>query len=210
MECIWLGCDQLDTPVGQLAGSELSLVIVAGIKEKQTRPCGKWTYKGNLIQRQDIDFSSSTATTVPFRSTWCMTFHSGWTKIRLWTWLVRNSDVNTANSLLISSVWKRPGKLPAALPIVMSVFTMSCPDCVLTSLLPYMLRCFTAQLQYLLFQDNFCIHPGKRKRLLSGLPQHSVHAPFIPAPPTTNRPHTQVGIKSVPTSYGCWESLVTW
>lgn len=114
---------------------------------------------------------------------------------------------------ILQNLWKGCGKLPAALHTVVSVFTISCPDCVLISLLPYplneLLLTFTTQLKYLLIQDNFYNphdHPGRRKHLLSGLPQHSLQAPFIPSPPITNHTHRQVGIKSVPTSQGCCES----
>lgn len=48
--------------------------------------------------------------------------------------------------------------------------------------------------------------PRQKEASLLRVPQHSLHAPFIPAPPITDCPHKQVGIKSVPTLEGGCES----
>lgn len=151
-------------------------------------------------------FSSfSTPTIVPLRSTWCMNFHPG---------MDQNQTVGMtcvklrckyykllAPILHLKGLWETSRRSPhcdvkcsqfLAQTVFSRLFYLIC--------LMNSYSCFTAQLKNLLFQDNFYNHPGKRKHFLSGFPPHSVHVPFIPAPPITNCPHRQVGIKSVPTS----------
>lgn len=147
-------------------------------------------------------FSSfSTPTAVPLRSTWCINSHSG---------MNQNQTVGMncvklrckcykllAHILRMKGLWE----ISTALPIVVSVFTVSCPDCVLTSLLPHMLNEPTTHAS----QPNSSISPFRitftnTQTKGSTFPHGSLCTLFMPLSSQLHRPHRQVGIKSVPTS----------